>query len=453
MSQFFTDYRDVLFNTARIFSSVFELVLAYILITNFYTFRFKKRRFDILPFVALAAVMIVLQENDFLSDISKYTIESAAIIFIIFFLYNAEMQVKFLGGIFFIVMISVSEIGASLIFSLIMRRLEIVGDENYLMLARSGIANLLMIILSAVLSILSKHFRHHQDTSLLLWIVLLSVPAFTLLTFSVYQFYIENYPENNRVIGYIYLSCLGLLFINILVFTLFGRLQKQMDLKRDADMLSSQLALQSASINRLETLYNRTRAFRHDIKNHILVMNMLAEQGNYEELKAYLREMSGVIDESDYVRISGISTVDAILNEKMYEAQSKSITTSYDVVNLDKNNIAPIDLCIILSNALDNAIEANMRIENPDDRYLKLKVHGNETFSVISVMNPMAGEPIRNSDGVFITSKEDAEAHGFGLRSIENTAQKYKGEMIAKAEDGMFTLVVRLNSAPAEQAK
>ena len=276
------------------------------------------------------------------------------------------------------------------------------------------------------------------------------MPVITLLTFSVFQFYFENYPENQRISTYIYLSCLGLVFVNVLVFVLFGRLLRQLDLKRETDMLASQLSLQGDSVNRLETLYNRTRAFRHDIKNHILVMNMLAEQENYEELKNYLREMSGVIDESDYVRISGVSAVDAILNEKMYEAQALDITTAFDVVNLDKNNIAPLDLCIILSNALDNAIEANKKIEEKSARYIRVKVHGNTAFSVISVSNPVADAPKTRPDGSFITDKADKDAHGFGLKSIENTARKYGGEMLAKAEDGVFTLVVRLN-CPVEK--
>ena len=158
-----------------------------------------------------------------------------------------------------------------------------------------------------------------------------------------------------------------------------------------------------------------------------------------------MREMSGVIDESDYVRISGVSAVDAILNEKMYEAQAQSITTSFDVVNLDKNGVAPLDLCIILSNALDNAIEANSRIADENARRLKLKIHGNETFSVISVSNPVAEAP-QKTGGAFATTKEDADNHGFGLKSIESTVAKYKGEMLCKCEEGVFTLVVRLNS-------
>lgn len=450
MELLLTEYQNILFNTARIFSSVFEIVLAYILINNFYTFRFAKKRFDFVPFVALAGVMILLQEQGILKDAYKYAAECLILVALLFALYADKPKRKLLGGMIFIVLISVSEIASSLLFSMLQQRFDLPVDESYMLLAKSGLGNLIMILLALLVSLFSKHYRR-TDASLFLWIVLLSVPAVTLLTFSVFQYYIDHSPANDRILTYIYLSCLGLVFTNILVFVLFGRLQKQMELKREKEMLSSQLTLQSASISRMETLYNRTRTFRHDIKNHILVMNMMAEQGNYGELKNYLQEMSGVIDESDYVRITGISAVDALLNEKMYEAQADDITTNFDVVNLDKNNVAPIDLCIILSNALDNAIEANRQIEDKSARYLRLKVHGNTAFCVISVSNPVAGTPKTRPDGSYVTGKKDAEAHGYGLKSIENTANKYRGEMIAKAEDGVFTLVVRLNSSPEQR--
>ncbi|MBR5409924.1 MAG: GHKL domain-containing protein [Clostridia bacterium] len=447
MLEFITSqYQNILFHTARIFSSVFEIVLAYILAGSFFTFRFKKKKLDVLPFVILAGVVILLQERGILTGTLKYVAESAALIGILFAFYTGSVKRKVLGGMIFITVLAVSVIGSRLILSLLSRQFNFGGGEtSYMVLASSGVTTLIMVAIAALIGMLSRQYRS-SDAPLLLWITLLLVPAVTLITFSVFQFYVENDPGNERILTYIYVSCFGMVFINVLVFVLFGRLQKQLELRRERNMLSSQLELQTQSINRLETLYNRTRAFRHDIKNHILTMNVLAEKGDYDALKNYLRDMSGVIDESDYVRISGISAVDAILNEKMYEAQAQDITTAFDVINLDKNGIEPLDLCIILSNALDNAIEANLAIEKKEDRYIRLKVHGNETFSVISVSNPVKQAPKKNAAGLFDTTKADAESHGFGLKSIESAAAKYRGEMLAKTEDGVFTLVVRLTA-------
>ena len=387
-----------------------------------------------------------MQENNILTPY-RYVLECAAMALLLAALYTERLSKKIVGIMVFAVMIAVSQIGSRFIFSAVVRRMADLPDPDapVMQLLVLGISNVILILLAVFVGMLSKHFQKNS-APLFLWTVLLSVPAITLVIFSVVQYYIETAAGSLPMLPYIYLSCLGLVFINVLVFVLFARLQKQLELQRETDMLQSQLRLQEESVKRLETLYNRTRTFRHDIKNHILLLSVLAEQEKYGELRDYLRELSGKIDESDYVRISGISAVDAILNEKMYEAQAEDVTTSFDVVNLDKNDIAPIDLCIILSNALDNAIEANRRIEDRESRFIRVKVHGNTTFSVISVSNPVEKAPRKNHEGRFLTTKPDTEAHGFGLKSIENTAEKYRGEMLAKSEDGVFTLVVRLNS-------
>lgn len=446
-----TQYQSILFNTARIFSSVFEIVLAYVLVNQFFSFRFRNRRFDFVPFVALAGLMIFLQERELLSGRYKFIVSAALLLAVVFAFYEGAVKRKLLGGLIFVTVILVSEVIASLLFTIFSRRLDLTMPalSGFALLARMALSDLIMILIAILISIFAKHFQK-VDTPFLLWLVLLSVPAITLITFSVYQYYIENDPDNSRIRLYIYISSLGLIFINILVFVLFGSLQKQLELKRETDMLQSLLSQQEQSVSRLETQYNRTRAFRHDIRNHILVMNTLTEQGKYDALRDYLRELSVVLDESDYVRISGVTAVDAILNDKMYEAQEKQITTHFDVMNLDKSDVQPIDLCVILANALDNAIEANCRIADPAARYIRLKVHGNTTFSVISVSNPTPGDEQPASENRFFTTKKDKENHGFGLKSIENAAKKYKGEMLAKSEDGVFTLVVRLNSRPPD---
>ena len=157
MELFLSQYQNILFNTARIFSSVFEIVLAYILVNNFYTFRFQKKRFDFLPFVALAGGMILLQEQANLQAAYGYAVACAALTAILFALYSDPPKRKLLGAMIFAVLIAVSEIAASLLFSLFARRFEIAAEESYMLLARSGLANLIMILLAALISAFSKH--------------------------------------------------------------------------------------------------------------------------------------------------------------------------------------------------------------------------------------------------------------------------------------------------------
>lgn len=434
---------NVLLTAAEVFASVFEIMLSYMLAGNYFEPKFKKRNLDYVPFLAIAAGVILWQ---LIGDPGpwKYVAECAALIIVLFLVYRGGVKAKAIGAAVFALLVAFSVLLASFVFRLIGSRAGVSLDTQspFVGLLKITLTAVFMVFGAILISVFAKA-TPRTDTFLRLWIGLLAVPAVTLVTFSVFQYYAERYPGDGTIRLYLYISCGGLLFINLLVFILFRRMRKQMLLQRDTDVLTAQLALQEASIKNLETAYNRTRHFRHDIRNHILLMNMLAEQEKYGELKDYLQEMGGVIDESSYVRISGVSAVDAILNEKLYEAQSNSVTTSYDVTGLEDNGVKPLDLCIILSNALDNAIEANGRIPDADGRWLKLKIRGGD-FTVISVANP-AEEAPQKSDGAYVTSKKDADNHGFGLKSIESTVAKYDGEMLCKCEEGVFTLVVRLN--------
>lgn len=441
------NYPDIILHTARIFSSVFEIMLAFLLINNFFKPKDKFIKRDYLPFFILAATVIFLQEY-FDVGSSRYIVECIALTVILFGMYKGKISNKIKACVAFFALVGISIVLSNVLYSFISSRINIdtADTSPFAMLLKFTLSNILMIPLAVLMSVVLKGHSGGSST-FRMWISLLLVPSVTLITFSVFQYIIETYSPNRQITVYIYISCIGLIIINAAVFILFGFNQRQTEIKTENELLTTQLSLQQSSIKNLENAYNRTRQFRHDIKNHILTMNILAENGDLAEIKKYLKEMSGIIDESSYVRITGVSAVDAILNEKLYEAQFHSITTNYDVTNFQKNGIKPVDMCIILSNALDNAIEANDKVENPADRYIKLKMYGDESYTVISVANPTNVNPVKIADNSFKTSKDDKNNHGLGLKSIETTSKKYGGEMLAKCTDGVFTLVVRLNAS------
>ncbi len=243
---------------------------------------------------------------------------------------------------------------------------------------------------------------------------------------------------------YIFVAIIGLVFINIMVFTLFARLQSQLEMRGQYELLEQQMALQKESIRRMEEAYTHMRELRHDLNNHLLCMNTLIEQGEYEALKQYLKAMTATVEERSYVAISGNSAVDAILNEKLIAAQKQQINTSFDVCDLHSTKVQPMDLCIALSNALDNAIEACEKIPDPTGRYLRLRIQQEENFLVLSVANPVVAPP-RKFGSLYRTEKADRERHGFGLRSIRTTLKKYHGELITRCEDQVFTIVIKFN--------
>jgi sensor histidine kinase regulating citrate/malate metabolism len=124
-------------------------------------------------------------------------------------------------------------------------------------------------------------------------------------------------------------------------------------------------------------------------------------------------------------------------------AQKNQVSTQFDITSLENTKISSMDVCTILSNALDNAVEACLKIENVKDRYIDLKINDVESEMIISVKNPSLYAPKRRA-GAYISAKKDKENHGLGLKSIKRTVDKHKGDMLVKYENGIFNLVICL---------
>ena len=153
--------------------------------------------------------------------------------------------------------------------------------------------------------------------------------------------------------------------------------------------------------------------------------------------------MTDAVEEATYISMSRNSAVDAVLNEKLLYAQKNAITTQFDVTPLEGNVIPAMDICTIIGNALDNAIEACIKIQNPTDRYIYIKLHDCDNEVIISIKNSSSEAPKRRA-GSYVSTKKDGKNHGLGLKSIKRTVDKHKGDMLIKYENQEFNIVVSL---------
>ncbi len=164
------------------------------------------------------------------------------------------------------------------------------------------------------------------------------------------------------------------------------------------------------------------RRIKHDMKNHMICIKELCKKGKYEELEEYISGITDMLNESDKSIHVGNDIADAIINDKFSKAEKKGITLTVSGT-LDTDYFAPIDVCTILSNLLDNAIEAT-EILNEDMRKIDISFKKNRHFILITVLNP--------SD-VFVntshTDKLDKANHGFGIANVRRAVEKYGGEV------------------------
>ena len=108
-------------------------------------------------------------------------------------------------------------------------------------------------------------------------------------------------------------------------------------------------------------------------------------------------------------------------------------------------DVANDDLCVIFGGALDNAIEAVLKLEDAERRIIHVKTMEQQGYIVICVEN-INDTPLAYQNGVLVTTKEDADHHGYGIKGIRYTAEKYDGNITITQEDLWFRLMVFLKS-------
>lgn len=186
----------------------------------------------------------------------------------------------------------------------------------------------------------------------------------------------------------------------------------------------------------VENMYRQIRGWRHDYRNHIQMMKVLAANGDMDALKVYLDELDTDLNTVDTVVKTGNPMADAILNSKISLARSRNIPTQVDAHIPVKLKMSELDLCCIIGNLFDNAMEASMGLPE-EKRMIRVYMDMKGTQLYISFTNFTAAKKLSKVGKGFKTSK--GEGHGFGLVRIDDIVSRYDGYLSRNSEDGAFT--------------
>ena len=186
----------------------------------------------------------------------------------------------------------------------------------------------------------------------------------------------------------------------------------------------------------VETMYRQVRGWRHDYRNHIQTMKVLAANGDLDGIKDYLDKLDTDLNTVDTVVKTGNAMADAILNSKISLAKSKEIPVQVDAHIPVKLRMSELDLCCIIGNLFDNAIEASMALQ-PENRLIRVYMDMKGTQLYISFTNFTAAGKLKKVGKLFRTTKGDG--HGFGLVRIDAIIERLDGYLSRNSEDGAFT--------------
>ncbi len=204
----------------------------------------------------------------------------------------------------------------------------------------------------------------------------------------------------------------------------------------DKRIAAYQRELIETHYHEVDNMYRQIRGWRHDYRNHIQTMKVLAANQDMEAIKEYLDKLDTDLNTVDTVVKTGNAMADAILNSKISLAQSKDITVECDAHIPVKLTMSEIDLCCIIGNLFDNAIEASLKLPE-EQRIIRVYMDMKGSQLYISFTNFTATKKMEKVGSVFRTTK--GEGHGFGLVRIDNIIERLHGYLSRNSEDGAFT--------------
>ena len=206
--------------------------------------------------------------------------------------------------------------------------------------------------------------------------------------------------------------------------------------KRDAAHAQNYIAMQLESLESEESSLQEIKILKHDLRNHLQVIQEMCNTKQYTQMESYISELSGNPMLSKSFCITGNHAADTVISIKKAYADSIGIQLTCEGSFAWLGNLSPIDVCAVFSNLLDNALEGSKDAENP---YIAIKGNDHAHFYTLICSNNVP-ENIKIINNSVKTSKKDKKHHGLGLSSIHSVIRKYNGSYTLKCKDMVFSV-------------
>lgn len=232
-----------------------------------------------------------------------------------------------------------------------------------------------------------------------------------------------------------------ILMMSALVFNMNRQYEAEKEIAR---LKSEQAELLERDYTALNHAYAANAKLFHDYHNHMGVLRQMLSHQNYDGAVQYLDELQEPIKEMKDTVWTGDETVDYLINSKAAAAASCQIQLQIQVEFPRHTNIRSADLCAIIGNLLDNALEAAGKIPDSRQRFISLTIRRINQMLVIKAENSYADKP-RKENGQLKTTKSEQRLHGWGLKSAQTAAEKYDGTIQTTYAGTVFRAVAILS--------
>lgn len=242
------------------------------------------------------------------------------------------------------------------------------------------------------------------------------------------------------------LSILILLGLNIIVFNIYIQLSENLELQRKNAIYEKEFQLLERNMHEKESMMQEIRVKRHDLKHQMLNLLTLLQKGEYEKLESDMKQMAELESLNGlFVVNTQNSIIDSFVNNQYAVAKEKGIDFRVKTDVPAELPFAGEDLCVILGNALDNAIEACERgqVSKP---WISIKLIYDGANLLMTLENSFDGTIRKNKKGMQISRKANSQQHGIGTYSIQRVVQKYHGYYHVEVMEKEYHLEIILYS-------
>lgn len=211
--------------------------------------------------------------------------------------------------------------------------------------------------------------------------------------------------------------------------------------KAQLEMIALRNQLLEENFETLNDVYSQNAKLYHDLNNHLDALYQLLDSDMVDDAKEYIERIGEPVKVLNKISWTGVDVIDMILNSKLVRAEKCGINLTYNVEFPANSGIKPSDMCSILSNLIDNAIEAVTKSNR--EKEIKVTIRKINNFITIQVINTIF-ESVMVRAGKIVTTKRDTALHGWGMQSVKATAEKYEGTVKYSCDRQQFVVMVVL---------
>lgn len=243
--------------------------------------------------------------------------------------------------------------------------------------------------------------------------------------------------------GLMLLTTVGILAINLSVLILLQVLSENTKKVLNQEMQLQQNEIQAKYFSEIKSTNDSLRGFRHDLNNHLQVLDGYLNLGKHDKAKAYLEEIGDFISLTENVTNTGHSLLDAVIGAKITYARRLGIKATLSLQVPGELPLTQLELCTVLGNILDNAIEACERIQQPSpvkELYLGIDLFAGH----LRLLLRNSALLDTNTDVTKLTTSKEGPGHGIGISNMRRVVEAHGGSVHMSYSDSQFTVLILL---------